>query len=160
MWAYITDFLLVYSLSHFMFICAYIHGTPFLYTCTWYARHLALPYVLAGYIWQPWILMFRFWSLNHDGPAVADRSTAEAWIRRSSSFQLFSWLDPEAPLAAHENLSAFVMYISSCIVLLYFLVMYYSCNIVLFFVITMYLYFSVGMYITTVLSHSDSCMYW
>jgi len=48
MWAYITDFLLVYSLSHFMFIYASIHGTPFLYTCTCYARHLALLYVLAG----------------------------------------------------------------------------------------------------------------
>jgi len=24
-----------------MFICAYIHDTPFMYTCVWYARHLA-----------------------------------------------------------------------------------------------------------------------
>ena len=30
-----------------------------MYMCAWYARHLALPYVLAGCIWQPWILMSR-----------------------------------------------------------------------------------------------------
>ena len=38
----------------------------------------------------------------------------------SSSSQLFSYLALKVPLAARERLSAFVMYISSCIVLLYF----------------------------------------
>ena len=49
MWACITDFPVVTLLTvSFMFICAYIHNTPFLYTYAWYARHLALPYVLPG----------------------------------------------------------------------------------------------------------------
>ena len=32
-------------------------------------------YILAGCIWQPWILMSRSWSLDHGDLAVADQST-------------------------------------------------------------------------------------
>ena len=45
-----------------------------MYTCACYARHLALLYVLAGCIWQPWIFMSRSWSLDLGGLIVADQS--------------------------------------------------------------------------------------
>ena len=67
--------------------------------------------------------------------------------RCSSSFQLFSCLALEVPVAAREYLSAFVYLFALCTLVFSSDVS----NIILLSVITMYLYFSVGMYIITVL---------
>jgi len=56
-------------------------------------------------------------------PFVTIRTQQKLGHYRSSSSQLFSWLALEASLSASEQLSAFVIYISSYNVLLYFLVM-------------------------------------
>ena len=54
-------------LSHLTWSCTRV---------TAWARQLALSYVLAGCIWQPWILMSRSWCLDRGGFAVADQSGA------------------------------------------------------------------------------------
>ena len=76
------------------------------WSCTrvtaWYARHLALSYILAGLHRQPWILMSRSKSPDHGGLAVTDQSAQRIlpWRsgvqqklghHRSSSSQLSSW---------------------------------------------------------------------
>ena len=52
------------------------------------------------------------WSECAADPSVVTGVQQKLGHRCSSPFQLFSWLAPEAPLAAHEHLSAFIMYIS------------------------------------------------
>ena len=85
------------------------------------------------------------------------RGLADATVALSS--QLFSCLALETPLAAREQLSAFDYVYPFVYRTFVFSSDVISCNIVSLSVITMYLYFSVGMYITTVLPHSDSCLY-
>jgi len=83
-----------------MFICAYIHDTPFLYTYAWYARHLALLYILAGCIWQPWILMSTSYSLNLGDLTVTDQSTQQIlpwWSECSRSLDTAVALPPNSP---------------------------------------------------------------
>ena len=84
MWACITGLPVVVLLTvSFMLIYDYIHDTLFLYTCAWYACHLALSYVLADCIWQPWILISRSWSMDYDGLTVADQSAQQILPWRS-----------------------------------------------------------------------------
>jgi len=108
-----------------MFICAYIHDTHFMYTCTYYACHLALLYVLAGLHLTtldshvqilepgPWWLGCN-WSECAADPLVVVRVQQKLGRRRRSSFQLFSCLAHEIPLAAREHLSAFVYLFVLC----------------------------------------------
>ena len=105
-----------------------------MYKYTYYARYLALYMYSQGCVWQPWILMSRSWSLDHGDLAVADQSAQRIlpwWLEcnRSSDTAVvlpsrFSpvWL-LRSLLPYREHLSVFIMYIPSCIVLLYFLVM-------------------------------------
>ena len=133
------------------------------------AFHLAFITRLIGYFWLSWICMSGFWSLNRrrllNWRPVHQSIAAEVW---RISIRLFISLSFQAPL---DRLSKFFLLSKShCFTI-------YSCNsfvIHLFippgdvifmyyrsrFVITMYLYYSIGMYNITVLSHSDSCMYW
>ena len=75
--------------------------------------------------------MSRSWSLDLGDPVVADQSAQRIlpWqlecsrslnYHRSSSSQFPSCLALEALLLYREHLSAFILYISSCIALLYF----------------------------------------
>ena len=108
--------------------------------------------------------MFRSWSMDCVDLTIADqrvqqgRGLADATIALSS--QLLSWLALETPLAAREHLSASDYVYSFVYRTFVFSGDVISCNIVSLSVITMFLYFYVGMYITTVLSHSDSYLYW
>jgi len=119
-----------------MFTCAYIYDTPFLYTCAWYARHLALSYVLAGCIWQPWILMSRSWSPDLSGLAVADQSAQRIlswWSERSRNLDITVALSPSSshdwlsgPLLLLVSISQFLLCISLHV--LYFCIFWW-CNI-------------------------------
>ena len=114
--------------------------------------------------WQPWILMYRSRSIDCVDLTVADQRTqqrrglVDATIALSS--QLFSWLALETPLSVREHLSAFDYVYPFIHRTFVFSRDVISCNIVSHSVITMYLYLSVGMYITSVLPHSESCLYW
>jgi len=66
------------------------------------------------------------WSECAADPFVVIRVQQKLGCRPSSSSQLFSWLAPEASLVARDHLSAFVIYISSCIV---FFCIFWWCNI-------------------------------
>ena len=105
-----------------------------MYMCACYARHLALLYVLAGLRLTTLDSHVQILETGLGGLAVVEQSTQRilSWRsecrrsldhRRSSSSQFLSCLALEASLTAREHLSAFVTYISSCIVFLYFLVM-------------------------------------
>ena len=58
---YLISDLLSFPIWLLIIACTYIPEPHYLirYTCAWYAHYLALSYVLAGCIWQPWILMSR-----------------------------------------------------------------------------------------------------
>jgi len=97
-----------------------------MYTCAWYERHLALLYVLTGCIWQPWILMSRSRSLEHDGLAVDDQSAQRILPWQSEGSRSLDVVEALPPSSSSDWLSglpllpvstlALIMYISSCIV--------------------------------------------
>ena len=96
-------FPIVTLLTYFMFLYAYIHGTPFLYTCICYARHLALLYVLAGVANNPGFSCPdpRVWTLVAWLELIGVRSGSSRGGQshcHSSSSQYLSYLAPEALL--------------------------------------------------------------
>ena len=103
-----------------------------MYTCAWYARHLALSYVLTGLHLTtmnshiqiletgPWWPCYS-WSVCAANPSVTIRVQQKLGSLRGSSSQFLSCLAPESLLLLVST-SPLIMYISSCIVLLYFLV--------------------------------------
>ena len=110
-------------LPHFMFICAYVNDTSFLYTCAWYARHWALLYVLAGLhlttldshvqILEPgvWWLGCN-WSECAADPPVVVRVQQKLRRRRRSSFQFLFCLTLEAlPCCSWASLSFYYVYL-------------------------------------------------
>ena len=118
-YTWFTVILLIY-LMLFVITCTCILGPRHLimYTCTCYARHLAL-YMYCGLHLPtlnshvqiletgPW---WPYWSRSECAadPPVVIRVQQKLRRRRSSSFQLFSCLALEVPLAHREHLSVFV----------------------------------------------------
>jgi len=129
-----------------MFICAYIHDTPFLYICTWYARYLALLYVLAGLhlttldfyvqILKPgsWWLGCS-WSECAADPPMVDRAQSKLGRHRSSSFQFLSCLTLRSLLLL-VSISQFCYVYPFVYHTFVFLVMHYSCDVVSLSVVT------------------------
>jgi len=131
-----TWFTVVPLISFILFVIAFTCMPEsyylIMYTCAWYARHLALSYVLTGLHLTtldshvqiletgPWWPSCSLSECAAD-PSVTTRVQQKLGHRRSSSVQLFSWLALESLLLLVSTSQ--LLYISLCIVLLYFLVM-------------------------------------
>jgi len=115
------------SLMLFVILCTCILGPHHLimHTSTCYTRHLALLYVLVGLCLttldshvqileiEPWWPCCSRSECAADPPVVV-RVQQKLGRRRNSSFQLFSCLALEVPLAAREHLSVFVYLFALC----------------------------------------------
>ena len=127
-----------------------------MYTCACYARHLALSYVLAGCIWQPWILISRSWSLDRGGLAVVDQSaqqkrgltvacpdppsslpligSRDSHLATREYFPVFHIVHPAFMLLSdHIFLRYYIMPCDNCVLVLLLLIIFYHCASVLWF---------------------------
>ena len=80
---YCRSFNFPYVICYYLYLHTWTTSLDHVHVCL-LCTPFGFIYVLAGCIWQPWILMSRSWSLDHGDLAVADQITQRIldWLSR------------------------------------------------------------------------------